>query len=93
MGCAAISARRWVEPMSWWFVAAVGCAVLAGALVPRGPSRGLDRLHRRAGTAPVSRGIAAARALRAGSSTTAVGPVGEGLLFRARDGRTDPGPV
>ena len=31
--------------VSWWFAGSVACALLAGALLPRAPGRGLDRLR------------------------------------------------
>jgi tight adherence protein B len=50
--------------MSWPAVAAVGCALLAGALLPSSPSRGLDRLRAAqvAGVAPVADGVVPGRA-------------------------------
>ena len=62
--------------MSGCFVASVGCAMLAGALLPRAPDRGLNRLR----AAGAGRGIAAGK-----SSRRQWHPRARGLLFRARD--------
>jgi hypothetical protein len=79
--------------MSWWFVASVGCAALAGALPTRASDGGLDRLRSAGAGRGVTRGATTGTARRHQTAQVVVGRVpgawwcqqARGLLFRARD--------
>jgi tight adherence protein B len=79
--------------MSWWFVASVSCALVAGAGLPRSPDRGLDRLAASGSRRRVAVGAAGQVGRQRWQAQRVVPGVpvrpwherAKGLLVRARD--------
>jgi tight adherence protein B len=71
--------------MTWWIVASVAAAVLAGAWLPQGPARGLDRLRSGGAQRMVAHGVAGRTVAVRGVAVREVAAQVPLLLFRARN--------